>query len=114
MKVAFISRHVPTQEQIAAFAKAGHELVHVGDCDGFDRVAVAEFMEGFDGACVVHAGAAINCVVSAEKDFSVFVCENSNRAPAGEPPQFRLDRVHEWRWRPGDDGRGELIYGLMA
>lgn len=35
MKMAFISRHTPTDRQTELAAEQGYELVHVGDCDAF-------------------------------------------------------------------------------
>lgn len=99
-KVAFISRHVPSPEQVEYFARHNYELVHVGDANGFDIEVLRELTAPYLSACVVHAGAAANLLTLRKR---VFVCENVNRAPAGEPPQFKLAKVYAWQWEYDDD-----------
>lgn len=84
-KMAFISRHVPTAEQLILAEKAGYELIPVGDIDAFS----GELPVGYDAIAVVHpalALRAISGVYRRERQIGVF--ENGNRAPEGAPPQF--------------------------
>lgn len=87
-KFAFISRHVPTVEQIALAAKLDIELVHVGDRDAFTGALADLFSDRlkFDGACVVHPAAALRVAGFYQKPVLVF--ENGNRAAEGQPPKF--------------------------
>lgn len=98
-KLAFISRHVPSAEQIAIAAQADVSLVHVGDRDAFS-VSVTE-LEDFDGVVVVHPAAAMRLACKA---IWIGVFENGNRAPEGQPVQFSPVRLHLFRVRePGCD-----------
>jgi len=93
---AFISRHVPTAEQLALAADQGIALVRVGDADAFAVCnSFVHQKEGdmdviFEGVVVVHPAAAMRLC----KDFAVGVFENANRAPAGEKPQFVAKALH--------------------
>lgn len=100
-KFAFISRHVPTAEQIALAAERRIELVHVGDRDAF-TVEASEFArrwneadgkyEGeFSGVVVVHPAAALRLLTV---NTAVGVFENGNRAAEGEKPQFFAKALH--------------------
>jgi len=92
-KLAFISRHQPDSEQKRLAAKAGYELVHVGDMDAF--TVDAGFIEKeYSGAVVVHPAAALRLIAMSGAGFVVGVFENSNRAPEGEKPQFAAKRLH--------------------
>lgn len=91
MKFAFISRHMPTDGQIAMAADQGIELVHVGDADAFTVSPSFVAAHGaFDGVVVVHPAAALRLAPS----FLVGVFENANRAPVGEKPQFEAVSFH--------------------
>jgi hypothetical protein len=92
-KFAFISRHVPTPEQHQLCAAWGIELIPVGDRDGF-TVDPAEFDVAFDGVVVVHPAAAL---ILKDHGWAVGVFENANRAPEGEPPQFKAVALHLFR-----------------
>lgn len=87
-KFAFISRHEPNADQKSLAEKAGIELVHVGDRDGF-HLKVEEFA-GFNGVVVVHAAAAMKAL----QKIDVGVFNNINRAPLGEKPQFGCTELH--------------------
>ena len=91
-KFAFISRHVPTADQVAIAATIGIELVHVGDRDAFAfSVSDAEKLrEEFVGVVCVHPLIAVNCVLA---NLNVGVFENINRAEVGAPPQFKASRL---------------------
>ena len=85
-RFAFVSRHMPTEGQIALSMKAGIQLVHVGDRDGFTLEA-DEFIK-FDGVIVVHAQAALRAICGSFFRLRVGVFNNVNRAPLGEKPSF--------------------------
>lgn len=91
MKFAFISRHSPTEGQIALAAKEGIELIHVGDADAFTvSPAWVDEHGAFDGVVVVHPAAALRLATT----YLVGVFENANRAPVGEKPQFEALALH--------------------
>lgn len=95
-KFAFISRHEPTENQIAMAADHGIELIHVGDGDAFSMSPSFVVEAGnrldvtFEGAVVVHPAAALRLA----RCFIIGVFENANRAPAGEKPQFEAKALH--------------------
>lgn len=94
-KMAFISRHVPTPEQITLAAERGFELIHVGDVDAFAPMAWS-IVDGhdagpFQAVCCVHPWLALQLE---RQGFSVAVFENGNRAPEGEKPQFYAKALH--------------------
>lgn len=91
MKFAFISRHLPTEGQIALAAAEGIELAHVGDADAFTvSPAWVDERGSFDGVIVVHPAAALQLATT----YLVGVFENANRAPVGEKPQFEAQALH--------------------
>ena len=91
MKFAFISRHLPTEGQIAMALDMDVELVHVGDADAFSiSPSFVDDKGSFDGVVVVHPAAAMRLCGS----FSVGVFENANRAAVGEPPRFEAISFH--------------------
>lgn len=90
-KLAFVSRHVPTQGQNELANDMGFDLVHVGDLDAF--AITPEMIAGmgqFDGVVVVHPAAALRLA----KRYVIGVFENANRAPVGEKPQFEAVDLH--------------------
>jgi hypothetical protein len=95
MRMAFITRHAPTEAQVSLAAKAGFELVPVGDRDAFS----GEIPEGFDAVAVVHPAAALRYIAGARalKSAVVGVFENANRAPEGAKPQFEAASLHVYR-----------------
>jgi len=88
-KLAFISRHTPTEEQVALAERKGYVLVHVGDRDAFS-VQAREFKD-YSGVVVVHPAAALRLLGECNV---VGVFENENRAAEGQPPQFRAKALH--------------------
>lgn len=82
-RMAFVSRHSPTEAQLALAAAHGYELVHVGDRDGF-ALDPSEFAD-FEAVAVVHAAAAARLLIAG---VPVAVFRNGNRAPEGAPPLF--------------------------
>lgn len=101
-KLAFISRHVPTQAQIDLALVQGYEIVHVGDRDAFNiSIWDSPISRGeFPAVAVVHPQLAMNFL---RWGFEVAVFENANRAPEGEKPSFEAVGMyithpldHEW------------------
>jgi len=91
MKFAFISRHNPTDSQIALANEQDIELVRIGDHDAFTVSPGAVYDAGpFEGVVVVHPAAALRLA----SEFIVGVFENANRAPVGERPQFEAQALH--------------------
>jgi len=90
-KLAFISRHAATPDQIALASEKGYELVPVGDRDAF-AVSPGEFA-AFSGAVVVHPAMAIR-LQGATPNFVIGVFENGNRAGEGEKPAFFAKALH--------------------
>lgn len=88
MTFAFISRHEPTNEQHVIANAAGVDLVHIGDLDAF--TVTPEQVGAFEGVVVVHPAAALRLAPV----YVVGVFENGNRAPVGEPPQFKPVALH--------------------
>lgn len=100
LKFAFVSRHVPTQEQNDMARSHGIELHHVGDVDAFtgsveksledycwkqtSEEGRTMFPSDFVGLVVVHPALALRYI----NEFSIGVFENENRAAVGEKPQF--------------------------
>lgn len=91
LKFAFLSRHVPTEQQIQIAAEQGIELIHIGDRDAFS-VTVDDIDEAGDfvGVVVVHPAAAMRLADT----FLIGVFENANRAPVGEAPKFEAKALH--------------------
>ena len=90
-KFAFISRHVPTAEQIKIAAEHDIEIVHVGDMDGFNT-SIDDFdTNTYQGAIVVHAALALRF---AKKNITVGIFENEMRAKEGERPTFLAKSLH--------------------
>ena len=95
---AFISRHAPTESQIALAAEKEIVLTPVGDLDAFEFSSAQHVFEmfgcenpdcsnykGWDGVVVVHPMLALTFSLAG---FQVAVFNNVNRAPVGEKPQF--------------------------
>jgi hypothetical protein len=90
-RFAFISRHQPTDGQVALAAGQEIEMVPVGDHDAFKvSPSFVDNAGAFDGVIVVHPAAALRLAGS----FVVGVFENANRAPVGEKPQFEAVALH--------------------
>lgn len=97
-RFAFISRHKPTEKQVAIATLGNIQLIHVGDRDAFtvDTFELAHY----DGAIVVHPAMAMRLsrVLPA-----IGVFANINRAPIGQPPQFDTDALHLYYHRTGEE-----------
>ena len=101
MNFAFITRHAPTNEQMALAGAKNIVLHPVGDADAF-TVDVSFVHEAgnhlgviFDGVIVVHPAAALRLC----KEFLIGVFENANRAQEGAPPQFSAKALHIFDFR---------------
>ena len=91
MRFAFISRHLPTEGQVAMAEAQGIELQHIGDTDAFEvSPSFVDHHGAFEGVVVVHPAAALRLAGS----FQVGVFKNANRAPVGQPPQFEAVEFH--------------------
>jgi hypothetical protein len=101
MNFAFITRHVPTAEQVALASEQGITLHIVGDTDAFTVSNSFVHEAGnrlnviFEGVIVVHPAAALRLC----DEFLVGVFENANRAPEGEKPQFSALALHVYDMR---------------
>lgn len=99
-KFAFVSRHVPSAEQIAMAAEQGVDLIHVGDADAFsvdsttiDDMAYELYSEGpeyFVGVVVVHPAAALRL----NWRYPVGVFENGQRSEDGGKLTFYPKAFH--------------------
>ena len=93
-KFAFISRHAPTEQQIALATDQGIELVLIGDLDAFTVTAkdvVAACSDYcIDGVIVVHPAAALRLQYS----FKIGIFENALRAEEGQKPTFEAKSLH--------------------
>lgn len=89
---AFISRHAPTAEQHELARQLNAELILIGDKNAFDfTIADAEELaKNFAGVICVHPLIAMTCLLA---EMAVGVFENANRAPVGQPPQFKPVRL---------------------
>ena len=88
-KFAFVSRHKPTESQIALAKEREIELVSTGDADGF-TVDTSDYA-GYAGVICVHAAMAARMIVAG---YEVGVFNNVNRAAIGEPPRFETTALH--------------------
>ena len=89
MKIAkFVSRHAPTPEQVRTMHVAGYSILHVGDVDAFDIVAVATMLRDgeFSALICVHPVIALSAIA---QGIDVVVFKNENRAAVGHPVEFR-------------------------
>jgi hypothetical protein len=107
-RLAFISRHAPTQEQIELAATLGHEIIHVGDVDAFAPgylSVVSDLIAGFDAVAAVHPNILLT---QAFGDYSggtglpCWVFENGSRPVEGGKPQFFCKGVIIWKQEIGD------------
>jgi hypothetical protein len=90
-RFAFISRHVPTAEQVKLAKQAGVELEHVGDTDAFSvSCGFVDDAGDFEGVVVVHPAAALRLA----PHFVVGVFENGSRPGEDQKPQFYARSFH--------------------
>jgi len=106
-RLAFISRHAPTQEQIDLALKLEHEIVHVGDVDAFDPgflSTVADRIAGFDAVAAVHPNILLTQALSYSGGTGLpcWVFENGSRPVEGGKPQFFCKGVIIWKQESGD------------
>lgn len=90
---AFISRHQPTNEQLAMAQEQGIVLEWIGDMDAFSVTAADIHDKGaYVGVVVVHPAAALRLAPS----FIVGVFENGMRSEEGKPPSFYPVALHQY------------------
>lgn len=89
---AFISRHIPTVQQLELTKTHGINLLCVGDHDGFETDQVKGNLKDFVGVFVIHPAMALNLITH----FPVGVFKNENRAPVGSPPKFETKSFKIW------------------
>ena len=93
MRMAFISRHKPTQSQINLAKEQDLSLEHIGDTDAFSVSPAFVYDAGpYEAVAVVHTAAAMNLC----SEFVIGVFENANRADVGEPPRFEAVGLSIW------------------
>ena len=106
-RLAFISRHAPTQEQIDLAEKLGHQIVHVGDVDAFQPGFLSEVKEktaGFDAISAVHPNILLTQAFGSYDDSGLpcWVFENGARPTEGGKPEFFCKGVVVWTPEVGD------------
>lgn len=90
-KMAFISRHVPTADQLKIARDKGYDLAHVGDMDAFTvQPSQVAALGNFDAVCVVHPAAALRLT----QHYTVGVFENAMRHVEGGAPIFEAKALH--------------------
>ena len=97
-KLFFISRHVPTIEQVELARAHGYEIEHVGDLDAFgDDDKVLDIADrankSFGAVSIVHPALALR-FSKLLWNARIIIFENGNRAPEGEKPQFYAKGLH--------------------
>lgn len=102
---AFLSRHIPTEEQVILARNEGITLVAIGDMDAFTvtpfliREKGVSFLEkgiipeSFSGVVVVHPAAALRLRIA----FDIGIFENASRAEEGEKPIFYAKAFHLYK-----------------
>lgn len=100
----FISRHTPTEQQIALAKAEGFDLLHEGDVDAFDVDAVTQIVNRaltrqIYAFAVVHPALALNLVAELrhqDEPAHLGVFENASRPPEGGAPSFVPVCLHIW------------------
>lgn len=95
--IAFISRHIATDEQHSLTRNAGFELIHVGDMDAFHCTdeQIIETLKNYNFASVVNVGLVLR-IRSLRPNIRFCVFENEQRS-SGSVFQFRAKAIH---WYP--------------
>jgi len=106
-RLAFISRHAPTQEQIELAATLGFEIIHVGDVDAFAKdllKQVADKAEDCDAIAAVHPNILLTQAAGGwyRSGKPVWVFKNENRPAEGGAPQFFCTGVTIWEPQMGE------------
>ena len=99
-RMNFVSRHVPTDDQIKLAADKGFKLVHVGDVDAFDVNAVDAVFTDNPGTAfaVVNPALAMNLVsLARDTDVTIGVFQNAARPADGGKPTFKAVNLHVWK-----------------
>lgn len=101
-RLAFISRHAPTQEQIQLANSLGYEIVHVGDVDAFAPgllPVVNDKVKGFDAMAADHPNILLSQAFGhyGEKGLPCWVFEeNGSRPVEGGKQEFFCKGVVIW------------------
>lgn len=91
MNFLFISRHAPTESQIAMALDQEITLEHHGDADAFTvGPGFVDSKGAFEGVIVVHPAAALRLA----PHFLVGVFENATRAGENGLPKFEAKELH--------------------
>lgn len=106
-RIAFISRHAPTVEQIELAHSLGYEIVHVGDVDAFEPgflSVVKDKIAGFDAVAAVHPNILLTQAFGhyGEQGIPCWVFENGSRPVEGGKPEFFCKGVIVWSPHIGD------------
>ena len=102
MKLAFVSRHTPTVDQIQLAKEKGFDLVFVSDLNAYNREEVKTFWENnkdnFAGVVVVNAAMALNfaSLTWGESRLVIGVFENEMRPVEGGKPTFQAKSLNLW------------------
>jgi hypothetical protein len=95
---AFVSRHVPTPEQIEKAIQAGIELIPVGDRDAFGPDPFEKSgMPDVVGVVCVNPALALQAFFAG---YAVGVFENVSRPGVDGKPQFSTGRFLRWYPKP--------------
>jgi hypothetical protein len=95
-RLAFISRHAPTQEQTDLAATLGYEIIHVGDVDAFSgelHTSILTVSASADAIAGVHPNIVM---MAAALNIPCWVFENASRPVEGGKPQFFCKGVMVW------------------
>jgi hypothetical protein len=118
VKMAFISRHSPTQSQKDLAQKAGYELIHVGDLDGFKFKVYSPLVlkdgqtigqdssHNFKAVAVVHAGLALKFI----PHVPVALFENQLRPVEGGEPTFQTTSMVIYELVEYPDGSSPFMH----
>lgn len=103
MKMAFVSRHAPTSEQVKLAEKAGYQLINIGDLDAFDpdldnRITKLIVEGGYRAVACVHPMIAMRVLSFgtgyAKARVQVAIFENGQRPAEGGKPTFFAKSLH--------------------
>jgi hypothetical protein len=108
-RLIFISRHAPTQEQIALAEKLGYHIIHVGDVDAFAPDLLTQVRETVethkaDALSTVHPNILATQAIGGwgHKAVPVWIFKNDTRPVEGGKPQFVCGGVTIWHPQTGE------------
>lgn len=99
MRIAFVSRHAPTPDQLRIVAELQlaepATLTAVGDLDAFSEGMMDRLMglreDGYECVVAVHPWIVLGAL---SLGLAIGVFENANRAPEGAKPEFTAKSLH--------------------